>query len=126
MASESKPVVDRRLAIPRPVSAGSDPDGYKQFRAAAGYCLRAGRSQDSRARELRALLRSHSAARHVERAATRRIEIYRRAVIANTTRRSRVSKRVGGSTGNSSDQAKHHSHRSEYRSELQRTGEPAN
>ena len=88
--------------------------------------LRTRRPKNSDTRKLWPLLRSHSAAGHFQRLATRWVEVHRRAIVADTTRRSCFSKHAVGPTGHARNAAQHHAHRSEHRGELQPARKPAN
>ena len=104
--------------LPDPIQTDTD-----NYRAAIGNCLCSRRSQDRHPRELWTLLRSHSAASYIECSAARWLEVPGRAVVADPTRRSRVSQRLDASTSNPADKTKHHAHRSEHRIELQPAGQ---
>src|SRR5829696_358079 len=107
-----------RSAIRHSGSARSDSDRHRQYRAAIWYRLCSRRSEDSDTGELRDLLRSHSAARDLQRVATRWLEVSDRAIVSDTNWRSRVSQRPRRSTRNTPDETKHHAYRSEHRDQL--------
>ena len=76
--------------LPDPIKTDTD-----NFAPRLGIVYAPGDRKTVDTRELRALLRSHSAACDFERTATRWFEVSGRAVVADATRRSCVSKRAG-------------------------------